>query len=156
MDLPEPVGMPVKAPYEFASGFVYQFTAENNLTAFEACYNEDAASFVYVKQGLANLVEGNTSEAIADFAMFGAALPDDVATCKLAKIDLVAVEQWATIFEPANRTALIADVTQHYMFHHKAIKADIANLKGDWALGEYYAAGGAAAKLAYDAVGPVE
>lgn len=155
-ELPAGLGMPVKAPYEFASGFVYRFTEENNLTEFEACYAVDAASFDYVKLGLAQLVNGNMSEAIADFALFGAALPEDVATCKTAKVDLVEIEQWATIFSSANRAALIADVTQHYMFHHKAIKQDIHDLKADWALGEFYNAGMAAADLVFTAVGPVE
>jgi len=50
---------------------------------------------------------------------------------------------------------LIADVTKHYALHRKAIKADIASLKGDWALGEYYQAGVVAADLVTIAVGPV-
>jgi hypothetical protein len=42
-----------------------------------------------------------------------------------------------------------------YALHRRAIKNDIADLKADWALEEYYRAGVIAADLAYLAVGPV-
>ena len=47
--LPDPVGMPIRAPYEFADGFLFGFTADNNLTALSLCYSEDASSFKFVK-----------------------------------------------------------------------------------------------------------
>ena len=152
-ELPDPVGMPVRAPYEFASGFAFGFTEVNDLTAFELCYTQDAASFKYVKSALAQIVEGNIEAALADLALFGQALPTDVATCEAAKIDLVAVENWAQIFK--NKAALTADITMRYALHRRAIKADIAELKADWALEEFYQAGFIAADLAYLAVGPV-
>jgi hypothetical protein len=152
-DLPDPVGMPIKAQYEFASGFAFGFTEVNNLTAFELCYNEDASSFVYVKQAMAEFMQGNVPAAMADLALFGAALPADVAVCEAAKIDLTAVEAWATIF--SNKPALIADVTKRYLLHKRAIDNDRDQLKADWALGEYYQAGIIGANLAYLAVGPV-
>ena len=46
-------------------------------------------------------------------------------------------------------------MTKHYALHRKAIKADIATLKADWALGEFWQAGVTAADLATIAVGPV-
>jgi hypothetical protein len=44
---------------------------------------------------MVQLAEGNIAGAMEDFALFGAALPTDVSTCKAAKIDLVAVDEWA-------------------------------------------------------------
>jgi hypothetical protein len=49
VDLPDPVGMPVEAPYKFGLGFAVGFVEGNNLTAIEDCYHSDASSFKYVK-----------------------------------------------------------------------------------------------------------
>lgn len=73
--------------------------------------------------------------------------------CKAAESDVKAVEAWAQIFK--SKTALVADITKRYALHRKAIKADEATLKADWAAGEYYQAGSVAADLATLAVGPV-
>jgi hypothetical protein len=64
-----------------------------------------------------------------------------------------AIEAWAQIFK--SKTALIADITKRYALHRKAIKADEATLKADWATGEYFQAGVVAADLLTLAVGPV-
>lgn len=152
-DRPEVVGMPVRAPYEFASGFLLGFTKDNNLDAIELCYHEDATSFTYVKTAFEDLLNGDHVAAIAALAQFAQSLPTDVADCKAAKVDVVALEQWAQIFK--SKTELVADITKHYALHRKAIKADIASLKADWALGEFYKAGVVAADLVTIAVGPV-
>ena len=65
---PAVVGMPIKAPYEFATGFLYGFTKDNNLEALEVCYHEDAASFTYVKNAFADLLNGDHVAAIAALA----------------------------------------------------------------------------------------
>lgn len=150
---PDVVGMPVKAPYEFATGFLYGFTKDNNLGALETCYHEDATSFKFVKKAFSDLLNGDHVAAIADLAEFAKALPTDLVDCKAAKIDIIAVDQWAQIFK--DRASLIATVTKHYALHRKAIKADIAAVKADWALGEFYQAGVVAADLVTIAVGPV-
>lgn len=146
-------GMPVKAPFEFVSGFVYGFTEDNQLSEIEVCYNDDMASFKFVEKALVALEAGDDVTAMADFASFAAQLPTDVAACKAASVDVKAIESWAQIFK--DRASLVATVTKHYALHRKAIKADIATLKSDWALGEFWQAGVTAADLATIAVGPV-
>jgi hypothetical protein len=154
--LPSPVGMPVRAPYEFASGFVFGFTEDNHLTELELCYHEDASSFKFAEKAIGALIDGDHVTAIADLAQFAEALPTDLADCKAAKIDVTAIESWAQIFQPSNRASLIADVTLRYGLHRRAIKSDIHNMKADWALAEFYKAGVIAADLVTTAVGPVQ
>lgn len=151
-ELPMP-GMPVKAPFEFASGFVYGFTEDNQLTAIEVCYSDDMASFKFIETAFTDFENGDDVSAIAAIAQFAATLPVDLAACKAATVDVKAIESWATIF--TDKAALVADVTKHYALHRKAIKADIATLKADWALGEFWQAGVTAADLVTIAVGPV-
>ena len=90
--------MPVRAPYEFAAGFVFGFTEDNHLTEMELCYHEDSSSFKYVEKAFASLVDGDHVAFIADLAKFAEALPTDLADCKAAKIDVTAIESWAQIF----------------------------------------------------------
>lgn len=92
-------------------------------------------------------------QAILEFGLAALNLPMMVGNCIHMGPDIKAIESWATIFE--NPTELIATVTKHYALHRKAIKADIATTKDDWALGEYYKAGVAAADLLTIAVGPI-
>ena len=92
-------------------------------------------------------------KAIEDLAKFAESLPTDLAECRAAKVDVVAIEDWAQIFK--NKAALTADITTRYALHRRAIKADIASVKSDWWAGDFYQSGFVAADLVKLAVGPV-
>ena len=149
-----PLTMPVKAPFELVAGLVYGMVTENHLTELETCYNDDAGSFVMVENAIKALEAGDDKTFIADIGEFVASLPQDVADCKAASVDLKAIESWASIF--TNRTQLIATISKHYLLHKKAIKADIGTFKSDWVAGEYFQAGDILADLLTIAVGPIE
>jgi len=70
------------------------------------------------------------------------------------KDDLAAIKQWTAIFK--DPTALVKTVTKNYLFHQKAIKADIAAVKTDWAADNFFKAGKDIADIAVKAIGPIK
>jgi hypothetical protein len=146
--------MPIQAPFEFVAGLLYGFVTENNLAELETCYTDDKKSFVMVENAVKALETGDEETFIGDIGEFVASLKTDVADCKASAADIKAIESWAEIF--TDRKKLVATVSKHFLTHKKAIKADIATFKSDWANAEYFQAGDVAADLLTLAVGPVE
>jgi len=68
--------------------------------------------------------------------------------------DVTAIEKWAAVFK--HPKDLIPSATKHYLMHKKAITADIAAVKADWAANSFFATGKAAADLITILVGPIE
>lgn len=106
--------------------------------------------------GIADLKHGGWDfeiQAILEFGLAALNAPIALKTCEGMGPDIHAIESWATIFKsPAELTAT---VTKHYALHRKAIKADIATVKSDWAANEFFACGKATADLLTLAVGPI-
>ena len=154
-DLPEPVGMSVKAPYEFADGFLHGFLVDNNLTSISNCLTDDAASMKYIEKAMAAVIENDMVQASLDLHDFYTSLPTDIAACEAAKPQVIAIDQWAQIFKKANRSSLVLKVSKNYALHKRAVNADRDLMKADWAAGMYYQTGFVAADLLKILVGPV-
>lgn len=93
-------------------------------------------------------------QAILNFGLAALNVPVFLNSCDGVGEDLHAIESWATIFtEP---TQLTQKVTKNYLLHRKAIKADFAAMKADWAAQEYFKSGVEAADLLTVAVGPID
>jgi len=154
-DLPDSLGMPVRAPYIFADGFLHGFLVDNKLTSIQNCLTDDAASMKYVEKALKAVVENDMVQAALDLHDFYNALPADITACELAKPEIIAVDQWAQMFKATNRAALVLKVSKNYALHKKAVNTDRDTMKADWALGEYYQTGVVSADLLKILVGSV-
>ena len=147
---------PLHALPHFIGGFLYGLTGDNNLEEIEACYTGSAAMYPEIEFALAELHKGgwdNEVQAILEFGIVVLQIPQALNTCKNIGDDIAADSEWGSIF--LNPAELTATVTKHYALHRKAIKADIAELKGHWAAEEWWAAGIVAADLATLAIGPI-
>ena len=152
-DLPNPVGMPVVAPYEFAAGFVKGFLVDNNLTAIETCAHEDATSAKYVEKAMAALIEGDVIRAVSYLVDFAKTVPTDIGDCLDAKAEVAAIQDWATIFD--NKAILTAKATTNYALHKRAVKNDRATMEADWAAKDFFQAGYVGADICRILLGPV-
>ena len=117
-------------------GFVYGFTGENNLTELQTCLDNDYASYLIVEKGIAAYYAGDEKASFEAIAELLHQLPVDLKSCYKSRTDVKAIYEWAQIF--TDKAALVADVTKHYALHRKAITADIATFKADWAAAEYW------------------
>jgi hypothetical protein len=79
--------------------------------------------------------------------------PTILADCKNTQDDLKAIEAWATIF--TNKSKLVATVTKNFLLHKKGVKADIADMKTEWAADQFFQAGVTAADIVIKTVGPI-
>ena len=68
--------------------------------------------------------------------------------------DVAAIEAWAQIFKQP--TSLATTVAKHYMLHKRAVKADIAAVRADWANKSYFSTGKDAADLVTVLIGSIE
>lgn len=74
--------------------------------------------------------------------------------CKNMSDDITRIEDWAQIFQ--DKAKLVAIATKNFALHKKAVKADIADAKAAWALGEYFSAGVTCADIVDKVVGPIK
>jgi hypothetical protein len=51
---------------------------------------------------------------------------------------------------------LVATVTKNFLIHKKGVKADIAEMKGEWAADQFFKAGVTAADIVVKTVGPIK
>lgn len=96
---------------------------------------------------------GNFFEGIKDAGKAWTAFGTAMTACEGMDGDIAAIEAWAQIFTKPERLATV--VAEHWVFHGKQIKADVAQETSDWSAGQYFDAGkdtGAALSLA---VGPM-
>lgn len=130
---------------ELAAGFVYGMVGDNHLTEMEACYQGTSPLFTYLETALTDLEHFQIFKAMSQFELFVYHFQMDVAPCTQMTDDIAEIESWAAAFK--NPTSLISEVTKHYLLHKKAVSADIAAIKADWATGAYFATGKDAADL---------
>lgn len=130
---------------ELAAGFVYGMVGDNHLTEMESCYQGTAPLLSYLEGALADLEHFQIFKAMGQFELFVFHFQQDIAPCSMMSDDIAEIESWATAF--TNPTSLISEVTKHYLLHKKAVTADIAAVKADWATGAYFATGKDAADL---------
>jgi len=133
------LGSDLLALPELAAGFVYGMVGDNNLTEMEACYTGTSPLFHYLEGALTDLEHFQIFKAIGQFELFVYHFQMDVAPCTMMSDDIAEIESWASAF--AHPTSLISEVTKHYLLHKKAVSADIAAIKADWAAGSFFATG---------------
>lgn len=139
---------------EIAAGFVYGMVGDNHLSEMEACYAGVTPLMQDLELALKDIEAFHIFAALKEFEKFVYSFQVDVAPCHAMSDDIAAIEQWSKIFkEPAT---LVSTATKHYLLHKKAITADIAAVKADYAAGSYFSVGKDAADLLTVLVGPIE
>lgn len=147
----------ITAGADFVAGFVYGMTGDNNLTEIEACYQGGPLLFSEVEAGIADIKKGgwnNDVQAALQFGLVALQVPAALKTCEAMGDDIAAIETWAKIF--TDPSALVKQVSKHYLFHKAEITSDISALEGDWTNALYWKAGVDLADLLTLAVGPIQ
>jgi len=139
---------------EVAAGFVYGMVGENHLSEMEACYAGTQPLWSSLEAALKDVEAFHLIGAMKHLEEFIFHFQVDVAPCTNMGDDIAAIEQWAAIFKQPK--TLIPIATKHYLLHKKAVTADIAAIKADWASKGYFATGKAAADLMTIIVGSIE
>ena len=117
----------ISAGADFAAGLVMGLTAVNHLEEIEACMTGGELMFSEVDKAIADIKDGGLESylmAAFEFGLVAVQVPEALRTCKSMGDDIAAIESWASIFK--DRSALVATVTKHYLFHKKEINGDIA------------------------------
>jgi len=148
------VGMDLFALPEVAAGFVYGMVGDNHLSEMEACYSSTQPLIANLETALKDIEAFHIVSALKELESFVYHVAVDAAPCMKMGDDVAAIEKWAQIFK--SKTTLVATATKHYLMHKKAITADIATVKADWAASSFFATGKAAADLITILVGPIE
>jgi len=144
----------LKAIPEVVAGFIFGMVGENHLTEMETCYTSTQPLVTYAENFVKEIESLDFIKAIETLEAFVYHFQLDVQPCKNMQDDIAAIEGWAAQFkDPA---ALAEKVAKHYLLHKKAIQADIAQEKLDWANGQYFLAGQEIADIAIQAIGPIE
>lgn len=139
---------------ELAAGFVYGMVGDNNLTEMESCYAGVTPLYGFLEHALADLENFHIFAAIKQLEAFVFHFQQDVAPCEHMSDDVAAIEAWAQVFKQPK--SLAVNVSKHYMFHKKAVKADIAAVRSDWSAKSYFSVGKDAADLVTVLIGPIE
>lgn len=128
---------------DFIAGFLYGWTGDNNLTEVEACYNSDLPIFEDLKTSVDELFHGHVIKAAEKFEKAVFNLQIAMEPCQNMSNDIHALKAWSQEFkEPAH---LVEVVGLHWELHKHKIESDLADVKADFALGEYFKAGESAA-----------
>ena len=127
---------------------------ENHLTEIQTCATDGADVLPLVEQALKDLESGQIAAATIQFGKILDQFPIVLTDCKNTDEDLKAIEAWANIFK--NKPALVATVTKNYLIHKKGVKADIAEMKAEWAADSFFKAGVTAADIIVKTVGPID
>ena len=139
---------------ELAAGFVYGMVGDNHLTEMETCYAGVTPLYGFLETALTDLEAFHIFAAIKNLEAFVFHFQEDVAPCKSMGDDVAAIEAWAQIFKQP--TSLATTVAKHYMLHKRAVKADIAAVRADWANKSYFSTGKDAADLVTVLIGSIE
>lgn len=94
-----------------------------------------------------------TVQAILEFGIVALQIPQALHNCRNMGDDLLAIEEWASIF--THPEELSATIAKHMALHHKHITDDIAADKAHWKNEEFWTAGVTTADLATVAIGPI-
>ena len=126
---------------------------QNHLTEIQTCATDGSAVLPQVEAALKDLESGQIAAAIIKLGKIMDTFPTILADCKNTQDDLKAIEAWATIF--TNKSKLVATVTKNFLLHKKGVKADIADMKTEWAADQFFQAGVTAADIVIKTVGPI-
>jgi len=143
----------VKAPIEFVAGMLDGLVGENHLVEITTCATDGETLLDDVEGLLADLKAGKMIGAARLAKKVASEFHTTLSACESMGDDLKALEQWATVFEQPK--SLAEDVAKAMLLHKKKIEADISTVETDWAAGEYFQSGKAAADILYIALGPV-
>ena len=146
--------MPLFAAPEYVSGIIYGLVGENHLTELQTCGKDSSAIIPIIEAAMKDLESGQISQAILKLSEILVELPTILTDCSNTHEDVRAIEAWATIF--TNKTQLVATVTKNFLLHKKAVKADIAEMKLEWAADSFFKAGVTAADIVVKTVGPIK
>jgi len=139
------------------AGFIYGMTEQNHLAEIESCYAGGSEMDQEIKKAVFDFKAGgwdNIVQGCLEILLVGFQVPQELNTCKGMSDDLAAIESWASVF--TSKTQLISTVTKHFLMHKKAVTADIAELKADFAAEEYFKTGEEIATLATILIGPIQ
>jgi hypothetical protein len=139
---------------ELAAGFVYGMVEDNHLSEMESCYAGVQPLWQYVDAALKDIEAFHIVKALESLEKFVYHFQLDVAPCTNMGEDVAAIEQWAAAFKQPK--SLVSKATKHYLLHRKAVSADIASIKNDWAGKQFFATGKVVADLLTTLVGPIE
>jgi len=120
----------------------------------ESCYSGVTPLYGFLEQALTDLEAFHIFAAIKQLEAFVFHFQEDVAPCKNMGDDVAAIEAWAQVFKQPK--TLATSVAKHYMFHKKAVKADISAVRSDWGNKSYFSVGKDAADLVTVLIGPIE
>lgn len=146
--------MPVSGAAEFFAGFLYNFLGDNNLDEVEVCLGDADSLALDAFQVVEDFIKKDSVAALAEIHTIVGQLGNDLSDCKGMTTDVAAIKSWSKKFD--SKTDLIATVTKNFLFHKKAITADIHAEKAELAAAQYYQAGATLADTATLALGPIE
>lgn len=146
--------MPLFAAPTYISGLIYGMVEQNNLAEIETCAIDSASIIPLVESALVDLEKGLISEAVSKLGEVITLLPTILKDCKSTQDDIKAIEAWASVF--GSKAQLVAQVTKNYLLHKKAVKADIAEVKSEWAADRFFKAGVTSADIVIKTVGPIK
>jgi hypothetical protein len=146
--------MPVLAAPKFGAGLVFGMVGDNNLVEIETCAKDAHHLIPVIEQALKDFESGLISHAVIELYELIKELKTTVTDCKHMSDDITRIEDWAQIFQ--DKAKLVAIATKNFALHKKAVKADIADAKAAWALGEYFSAGVTCADIVDKVVGPIK
>jgi len=150
-------GLPASIIPQFISGFLVEFVKAENLNNLEACYAGTKPLEAEIEVAIKDFQKGgdvNKARAILALKKVVSELPAELETCKGISKDLAAIKEWAQVF--SSKSKLVAKITKNLAIHHKAIEADIASVKSDYAAKDYHSTGKDVADLLAVAIGPIE
>ena len=145
--------MPIDAPFLFLGGLLEGMVGDNHLAEVQTCVTDAEGVLTQVEGVVADMEAGHWFKAAEDVKSVITNFPTTLSACEGMDEDIAAIESWAQIFK--SKTELISTVTKHMIFHKSEITGDIAAVKSEWGLDEYFKSGKSAADLITVAIGPI-
>ena len=139
---------------DFVAGLVYGLIGESDLPELEGCVSGGEQVFADAEALLADLKAGDIFKVIKGVKPLINEAKAEVSTCENFSDDWAEVDAWLGQFK--HPASLVEHASKMYALHHKAIQADIAAEKADWAAGNAFKAGVDTADAIVILVGPIE
>ena len=124
-------------------------TTENHLTELESCWTGGIELEHEVLKSISDFKHGGwdpITQGVLQLLIVALQLPQELHTCTSMEDDLKAIEAWGKQFTDVS--ALVPELTKHFLIHKKAIFADIDTLKVNLSAEEYFQVGVQAADIA--------
>jgi len=139
---------------DFIAGLLFGLTGDSNLPEIQACVQGGEQVVTDAETLLGHLKAGDIIAVIRGVSPLITEAKAEVATCEDFSDDFAEIDAWLVQFK--HPASLVEEASKNYVLHHKAISADIAAEKADWASGAYFKAGVDTADAIVELVGPIE